>query len=287
VFYRTLFLLSLCSLSFAWSAEPNGHVDSPPAQPEKCLGAALGHTLVAPAIPSDITVSRFEQGYWQFLASGQTFLPQDDPSLMSKPSLRSDAGSSEICGSMCALHWVEIVRQIEKIPPPFASEPEELDAIAKLMGSRARDTRVAIRNGLAPGQLADVIQTMLAQSKIQDRAQVQEKDTVLAGAPITLSDFFSGDQNDALFLRVSGNSLKDSTALNHYVLKVGANPATGELMILDPFDPNHPVRAKVTDLSATGKGFQITFPPESHLSTYSLSIMGLAHSQFQFSKPTP
>jgi hypothetical protein len=287
VFYRTLFLLSLCTLSFAWSAEPNGHVASPPAQPAQCVGAALGNALVAPAIPSDITVSRFEQGYWQFLNAGQTFLPQDDPSLMSKPSLRSDDGSSEICGSMCALHWVEIVRKIEKIPPPFTSEPEELDAIAKIMGSRDRDSRVAIRNGLLPGQLTDVIQTILAQSKIENRAQVQEKDTLLAGAPITLSDFFSGDQNDALFLRVGGNSLKDSTALNHFVLKVGANSATGELMILDPFDPNHPVRAKITDLTASGKGFQITFPPESNLSTYNLSIVGLAHSEFQFSKPAP
>jgi hypothetical protein len=252
-----------------------------------CVDAGISSVLNAPTLPSDIKTSRFANSYWQFLASGQKFLPQDDPALMSIPILRSDDGSSELCGSMCALHWTEVVRKIENIPPPYSSEPDELQAVATVLATRDRDSRIIIRNGLLPGQLTDVIQTLLTQSKITKTVQTQVKDPVIVSETITMSDFFSGDQNDALFIRVNGPSKVDSTALDHFVLKVGANSSTNELMVLDPYAPNSPVRAKITDLSASGKGFQIAFPPESHLSTFNLSIEGLEHAQFQFSQPTP
>lgn len=166
-------------------------------------------------------------------------LDQKDPLFYREGVIATTSGTSSLCGPTSVMNWLQLRHQ-------NAYSKIQLVHFVQVIGQDLRAQGIEINNGLTEGQLLNFLE--IYNSYLEERSGY-----VLRGrSEISPIDILNS-KPQLLMLRYTerphftpGPIRRDNFQVPisgaHWVLKVGANPASSELFVIDPENPGRLTR---------------------------------------------
>ncbi len=179
-------------------------------------------------------------------------LDQKDPLFYSEEVIHSKSSSS-LCGPTTVMNWLQLKNQ-------NAYTRMHLVQFVKVIGEDLRRQKIEINNGLTEFQLLEFLK--IYNGYLDEKTQYVMSNSRELSLPTVLSD-----KPQILLLRYReivrasplrpnrGDPFKIPVAGAHYVLKVGGDPASSIITVIDPESPGYFTKLRVVESVEHGSKF--------------------------------